>query len=54
MTFFSRHGHVFSHAVSFVALALIGAAGIESRWHKSVERKGKREMVKSKGRAEGR
>jgi apolipoprotein N-acyltransferase len=52
MTFFSRHGHVFSHAVSFVALALVGAAGVESRWHKRVERKGKREMVKSKGRAE--
>lgn len=51
MTFFSRHGHVFSHAVSFVALALVGAAGFESRWHKRVERKGNGEKVKSKSRA---
>jgi apolipoprotein N-acyltransferase len=49
MTFFSRHGHVFTHAISFVALALIGAAGVESRWQRVVERK--RKMVKSKSRA---
>lgn len=31
-TFFTRHGHVFVHAVSFIAAALIGVAILAPRW----------------------
>jgi apolipoprotein N-acyltransferase len=49
-TFFSRHGNVFAHAVSSVALLFVGISTIESRWQKVAERKRKRETAKTKHR----
>ncbi|MDZ7289616.1 MAG: apolipoprotein N-acyltransferase [candidate division KSB1 bacterium] len=49
-TFFSQHGHVFTHAVSFMALALVSTAMIESRWRMVAERRRNREIIKPKRR----
>ena len=52
MTFFSRHGNVFTHAISGVALLFVGISTIESRWQRVAERKRKRETAKNQSHSD--
>jgi hypothetical protein len=47
-TFFTRHGHVFVHAVSLVALALVSVAMLEPRLRAKANRNQPLVTAKSK------
>jgi apolipoprotein N-acyltransferase len=50
-TFFTRHGQVFAHAVSVLALVLVGVAMTEPRWRRKTDRYQSEFTIKSTSRA---